>query len=508
MEDLVERLAHDFDEMRSSFMSQVQKEIEEIRATALAEAKAAASVSPAWLTNSSPARTPSQSPSQSPAPSPSQSPRMGSTSRLSTPRTTRLCTEVSVDAGFSAVLLQPTIPVKVGNVTFHVHEAVLRRMPYFTAFFDGASRVSTALQVDLPCSPAEFGMLLERFYTGRALGTSGLPIADCCTALRLAAAASLLLVVDQLPELSGLLRASVVTREDLQTALAASGALPGEFGDTFRRMSTAADLSGVDVSKCVLSATSHSAREALSEVLAAQGSRLNRRQVSWGARSVLESATCAADVDWAAHLAAEHLSTADATEFFGSAVQEMHTGCCKCEAPKEWRPAMRSAFAAHLRRCAKNGGLTAALALGTRAGRKATSHEYKCSLGSRFLCHVTYPNPLRFDSTSSLALLDLVHVGGRQRRTVVDCLAGMSSDQLATVLSDELLVAIGPFMGRVVSRLESEPAVALRWATSERIALLPLELRRSFCRVLLPLLHSVPDDIAHVLGQALGEKLE
>merc|ERR1719336_3226945 len=99
--------------------------------------------------------------------------------------------------------MQPTVAIGVGNETaYHVHLGVLKGIPFFADMLESSGAwKNTSLKIDLPCTGAELGLLLLRKYTGRALGTSGLPVESCSSALRLAAAAALLQIDDELPEL-------------------------------------------------------------------------------------------------------------------------------------------------------------------------------------------------------------------------------------------------------------------------------------------------------------------
>jgi len=172
---------------------------------------------------------------------------------------------------FGAMLSEPTLPVVVQGETFHVHKVVLRGVPYFAALLDSGWRDAASPEVQLPCSAAEFGLLLKRLYTENPLGSAGLPVDDCAAALRLAAAAAMLLIDDRLPELPALLRALVRTPEDTAAAVAARDALPNALGNTLRDLSGTVDLSSTPISEAVAEASGEEARAALLAVLAASG---------------------------------------------------------------------------------------------------------------------------------------------------------------------------------------------------------------------------------------------
>ena len=119
---------------------------------------------------------------------------------------------------------------------FHIHRSVLFSVPYFSTLLDGCWPDAENPEVELPCSPDEFGLLLGRLYAGERLGSLALPVTSCGAALRISAAAAMLLIDDKLPELPNVLRASVRTPEDVQLAVQARAVLPGALGKVLEEL--------------------------------------------------------------------------------------------------------------------------------------------------------------------------------------------------------------------------------------------------------------------------------
>merc|ERR1712032_88352 len=109
------------------------------------------------------------------------------------------------------------------------HKEVLCKVPYFAALLDGEWEDCKSPQVSLPCSVEEFGLLVQRLYTGDALGTRALPVKDCASAVRLAAAAGMLLIDENVPELSDLLAEHVKDPQDVELVDVAMPSLPNTF---------------------------------------------------------------------------------------------------------------------------------------------------------------------------------------------------------------------------------------------------------------------------------------
>ncbi|CAE8712656.1 unnamed protein product [Polarella glacialis] len=127
---------------------------------------------------------------------------------------------------FFTMLKEPTVAIRIHDTVLHVHQHILEGIPFFAALPRGDWSDAAAPAVELPCSAEEFALLLQRLYTGQVLGSPELPVSGCAAALRLSAAAAMLLIDEKLPELQVMVRGSIFTPGDADMAVAAAAALP------------------------------------------------------------------------------------------------------------------------------------------------------------------------------------------------------------------------------------------------------------------------------------------
>lgn len=117
-----------------------------------------------------------------------------------------------LEGSYGADLMQPCVPLRVQGIVLYVHKSMLRRIPYFDDIFNekerrglsGSPRREGLLDVELPCTAQEFGLILRKIYTHEPLDSSF--VESFVTAVRLTRATCVLRIRDRFPELSSILR--------------------------------------------------------------------------------------------------------------------------------------------------------------------------------------------------------------------------------------------------------------------------------------------------------------
>mmetsp|Transcript_50478 Transcript_50478/g.135006 ORF Transcript_50478/g.135006 Transcript_50478/m.135006 type:complete len:528 (-) Transcript_50478:30-1613(-) len=391
---------------------------------------------------------------------------------------------------FGELLLEPAVPVRLGEGTLHVHLAVLRQVPFFAALVDGTWRDAAAPSADLPCSVAEFALLLQRLYTGEPLGTPALPVDDLASGLRLAAAADMLIMDQQLPELPSLLRASIAGTADIEAAREAAGKLPPSVANLLLELEGSAELAAAAAAEAVSSVRTAEARRALALALASQPARVDAERLASAAQQILAHAREPEDVAWAAYLAREHLTPSQATAVFRTAPEREFHSCFGCVRTDPFAPCdevLCSAFAAHLLRCAEAGVLEEAFECGVDDGSTGQSMHLVYMPGNQqaSMCVLRRRSRLLFDEGSARMLAAALRASRREVCPLARRMAQMLPSQLAAVLTPEVLSSIRAFVEPVVDRLLTDQVSAARWASQECLAALPAGPRRAACAALL-----------------------
>lgn len=428
---------------------------------------------------------------------------------VATATPTTACAEAPPPAlgTFGASLRQPSVSVRVGGETLHIHRGILESLPYFERLMQGEWRDAAAPEVELPCSATEFGLLLQRLYTGETLGSPGVPIKDFASALRIAEAAAMLLVEDRLPELPALLRALVLTPEDGAAAAAAAEMLPGVLGQALRGLSSSAVPGvGAQLIEAAARATTPAARDVTSALLASHRCQVDKEVLAETAAKALFTYE-KADAEWGTRLAYEHCNCSQATALFRSSpLAELHTACSKKGSGEGYGEVVHQAFLAHLHRCAGvKGALVEALTLGVDGAREipeSGTHKFFDSGRFSARCCFTHCDPLRLGQASADGLAAALAAAGRELEAVTEIFLRMPPSQLAQILSDSVLAALGPHAPPVVAQLAASEEL-IDWAKPARISILPQATRITVCMALLPNLSNLDQDVIAEVGRAL-----
>merc|ERR1712060_114721 len=134
----------------------------------------------------------------------------------------------------------------------------------------------------------------------------------------------------------------------------------------------------------------------------------------------------------------------------GSGLREVHSGrrCSKTRYASSV-DAVQTAFLDHLLRCARTGVLAEALALGVEGVREHPACPRHIYCG----CRIDYVDPLVLGSSAAEGLASALLAAGRGRASACHVLRGMPTAQLARVLTEPVLAALGPCILPVISRL-------------------------------------------------------
>ncbi|CAE8692582.1 unnamed protein product [Polarella glacialis] len=396
---------------------------------------------------------------------------------------------------FSAALLEPTTAVRVNDCALHVHNHVLRQIPYFAALLEGQWQDAGAPKVNLPCSIEEFSLLLRRFYMGEPLGSAALPVDSCSSAIRLAAAAAMLLIDGSLPELSDILLASVKTAEDVKLSMAALGALPETLALTLRGIQESPELPS-DVFEMIVDSRSSHSQEAASKILLSCRGRLDMSTLVKACGKLLEEASTQS---WAAQLMREHLTCEHATEAFKAAGLACFCGPPHGNCVGTRRGPASKLYAEHVLRCAKAGSAKDAFWLGVAPPAAPEMATIKAKGGSCFWGNDefnSFPITMFTSSTPADLLALAIQAVPHELPHIAAIMATMLPSQIASILNDDMLQALGVHLKLVIARLASDAHAALAWTSVIRLNLLPRESRRVLCAQLTSVLGAASPEVA------------
>ena len=264
---------------------------------------------------------------------------------------------------FSAALRDQAAAVRVCGEVLYVHRHVLRTIPYFAALLDGEWNDSRAPEVDLPCRADELVLLVKRLYTNELLGGCALPVPTCASALRLAGAAAMLLIEEQLPELPELLRRSITSKEDAQLAMEAVGALPDSLSSRMQDLCGSDAISEDQLVGLVRSSTDK-AQRAADAILDAHGGRMDAATLASAIKQALQARVeDASSTKWLMRVAEDHLPVDQVmTIYKGYTCRYIKCPptCSQHDTPQSCHQskgaiALRAAFLDYLFTCAKKG---------------------------------------------------------------------------------------------------------------------------------------------------------
>jgi len=225
--------------------------------------------------------------------------------------------------------------------------------------------------------------------------------------------------------------------------------------------------------------------------------RFDRGALLQVASSALQSPD-EASVAWGARLAREHLDCRSATAAFKACgLRQVHSAAL-CDEKTRYASgivALQATYLEHLLRCAGSGLLAEALALGIEGTTElpaSTTHTFMCtrksSGSSAAVCRVAHVEPLVLGEAAAPGLaVALASAGGSrgQHQEAAEVFLRMPAGQLARVLTEEVLLALGPWLPPVVAGLAERGAEeAAGWATPARLAVLPPASRTALCAAL------------------------
>jgi len=223
----------------------------------------------------------------------------------------------------------------------------------------------------------------------------------------------------------------------------------------------------------------------------------------------MKSVQTCEDVLWVARLAREHLDCRSASAVFKeSPLRVKHSSCGQ---PHFDLPVLREVFTAHLQRCAQAGCVADSLELGVQAQTSHYLHDYmsrrrsaKPNDHAKRPCRITRTNILALDQHCSSALATILLSTRRELPAISKCLSTMPACQLADLLSEEVLQALGHFAEHVVAALASDRAAVTDWVTPRRLAVLPGSCQKVAATMLLPHLDNLGQDVADAITQVLS----
>lgn len=131
--------------------------------------------------------------------------------------------------------------------------------------------------------------------------------------------------------------------------------------------------------------------------------------------------------------------------------------------------------------------------------------KFACSAASRrsHPCTITHPNILYFGSWSAQLLPRLLRRTD-SRPMLLSALLELPPEDLAELMDDDLIEALGPDAAQVCELFARESDVLAKWATPIRLLTLPLMAQRHLCTCLAPSLGSLAKDVAEVVVQVLA----
>eukprot|EP00928_Gymnodinium_smaydae_P049623 TRINITY_DN33321_c0_g1_i1.p1 TRINITY_DN33321_c0_g1~~TRINITY_DN33321_c0_g1_i1.p1 ORF type:complete len:495 (-),score=46.80 TRINITY_DN33321_c0_g1_i1:198-1502(-) len=414
--------------------------------------------------------------------------------------------DVLPDNNFGAALLEAALEVRVNAVALHIHLYVLRKIPFFAALLDGTWRDKETPHVQLPCSVCEFILLLKRLYTGELLGSPALPVPSCEVALRLGAAAAMLLIEDCLPELPGILRTSIKTAGDAELAEHAAGALPDSLNAALQGVCGKASFPSIDLSLLLDGATTAGAQQAAQSILAARRGHIETIELVNAVDGVLKrcqnsypSQDEKNTVRWALNLACEHLSCAEVTRIFQN-LKYQHMRCSSgCTNPEShlqqgWLVTLRNSFGEHLVRSAKEGDLKEVLEL--CIDRRFSSNGVHC-------CWEMTQGHVPIEAH---ALAQVLRVAPGSRGIIAEYLSNTPQRQTSDILSENLITDLGAHVETVIAHLAKSPNDAFKWASVPRLDLLSRASRRVLCAQLTPFLAKASPELVVAITEALTQR--
>jgi len=184
--------------------------------------------------------------------------------------------------------------------------------------------------------------------------------------------------------------------------------------------------------------------------------------------------------------------------------QEMHTNR-RCPSENQTfdnsAELLQEAFGAYLEHLAAGRtcrDLQRAFQLGaSKFGCSAASHRSHS-------CTIAYPNILYFGSWSAKLLPRLLRTITDCRPMLISTLLELPPEDLAELMDDDLLEALGPDAAEVCNLFVRQPNVLAKWASASRLLTLPLLAQRRLCSCLAPSLGSLAPEVAEVVTQVLA----
>lgn len=409
----------------------------------------------------------------------------------------------SVQDSLGTALRDEAVAVCVSGEKLFIHRHVLRTIPFFGALLDGEWNDAHAPEVNLPCSADEFSLLVRCMYTGEPIGGRSSPLPTCASALRIAAAAAILLIEDRVPQLPELLWASIMTKEDALLAVKALGVLPASLTTMIRNIQVSPTLTP-DVLRGLLNSKSVEARKAADGILCAHKGCVDAPTLANALPQALQSSyRDGGRMKWLLHVAEEHLTEAQTISVYQSCTHKYGAfiicwdGCRQHSNNVEPEGAvfLRAGFLAYLLRCVRRG---VDLKQFDRLIRLRTDSPLSCK-----------DNPagmpvLLLGPKDSAALAQLMHATDPEHRELIaDEIARAPASALVKFLSWELVEALGVHLEHVIAKLAASPADALAWTTEEKLRALPLLAARLLCGGLVSMLDRMSPPMSTIVAEAL-----
>lgn len=442
------------------------------------------------------------------------------------------------------VLLSNPLLVKMTDaegceMTMHIHEEILFKVPYFVAAAEFAAEANVSplgcaqMRVVLPagCSCECVPKLFWRLYVGERgpNGGTSLPVHDLEEAVELGKVADLLQFPDVIfEELLATAYRLAVASESLHGVLS-DPVLPA-FLHPLRRQILETDplpietLSPMLTSAADGSSTSRDQAEETLRFQACKGSAIASaltKSVSWWGNGRLIESDRYSSLQWLLGLVGRHSTDPSLfSAFFEhlcTAQRKLESSPRECDGFKrKFNEAifdssisclMREAFVSHLDRCGAVGGKCWLDAAKLPFVRRYT--ERYCSFQVDYV--EEYPNVLCIDSlpvsrlvqsaASAMSLMDL------ERRAVLTFLSShpaLLSESLhqpgfrSSLEVNELMV--------LCRQVVKSPEELKRWATVGVIEPLPLHVRNFLCRELLCHLGTLPEDVALMVHREVSQE--
>jgi len=396
---------------------------------------------------------------------------------------------------FAQALLEPARAVRVNGQVLHIHGQVLRRIPYFSAFLEGEWQDHDMPQVDLPCSSQEFGLLVRRLYTGEILGSSKLPIESCASAIRVAAAAGMLLIDQELHELQSVLITSVRSTEDMDSVQAAKATFPESLAVVFDELE--AVRVPEDLVLMVSQSNSDHARTCADRILEACRGRFDSSLLIPTLAKLLDSRDHRKH-QWAQKLMQKHMSCKDATVSIQQSGASWSFYCDSATCARH-RESLQTVVGNHVVRCAKAGSLKAVFKLGTqRIQMSSIKNDCLCGQNRSQVPLLCFGG--KCAGSVAYALVAMPH----ELEEYAAMMANMAPWQIRALVTEEVLGALGASAKPVLMSLAAEPVVAIHWCSIARLQIVPMSMRKSFCSKLTGVLDYASPELAVEIGQVLS----